>query len=596
METKGLRYEHLTNPCKNFCFLASTTLIDPKDGRQKIVLSSFVSRGTGGVIFIDPKAETAEWLELPGDEGAWALLPLNNEKLLVGTCGEKGYLHCLELKNRKWAKSLREEKETYIWNLILGNDGMIYGGTYPGCVLLQYNPREHILMNMGRMSKNPNNLYSRALWSLRNYLFINCGIENPHITLWDIEKGISKLFGKEKSQIKEIGFNYICTETEGKLDYYDNETFEPISQDKINPDLEQGKISEKEFFSKNSIHMVTEFKKDKLFGIRGQEYTIINRNNLPIETLKLNKMPVDAPATGILTVTADSKNRIWGSSNFGQTIFCYDPKNDSYFNTPSVCNRNGEVYGIRAINDKIFMTCYAGGDHVVYDPSRPWDQINNVNPKTLKSLYPDLIRPETKSVIGPDGALWTGWMAKYGVYGGGVSRVDPKTEEVKVWKDLIPEQGLGSIASGKSNLYFTTTGKGNGLPEKDEPLFLGVLNTKGELLYKKEYPKGRRLGLIETVGNLGLLNLDDEIIIFDCSTMEFLKTIKTKTPCTGIVRYTKDRAVLFCDHSLYMLMPKEGSLKYLLDLPGRISSATFDYSLTNLYFAYKTGLYRVVLQ
>jgi hypothetical protein len=59
-----------------------------------------------------------------------------NEKLLIGTCGTYEYLHCLDLATREWAEPLRDEKESYIWNLCVGSDGLVYGGTYPGCVLL----------------------------------------------------------------------------------------------------------------------------------------------------------------------------------------------------------------------------------------------------------------------------------------------------------------------------------------------------------------------------------------------------------------------------------------------------------------------------
>jgi hypothetical protein len=179
VENKKVKYEYLCDPCRNFCILGAITIRDPKDDREKVVLSSFVSGGTGGLVFIDPETQLGEWIELPGDEGAWALLSLDDKKLLVGTCGLKGYLHCLDLTSRTWAEPLRNENETYIWNLVQGSDGMVYGGTWPGCVLLQYDPEKHVLKNMGKMSRHSGNMYSRTVWSVRNYIFINCGMEKP---------------------------------------------------------------------------------------------------------------------------------------------------------------------------------------------------------------------------------------------------------------------------------------------------------------------------------------------------------------------------------------------------------------------------------
>jgi Gluconolactonase len=125
-------YKYLNDPCRNFCILASMALVDPVDGYEKFVLSSFVDGGTGILVFIDRITGEGEVVALPGDEGAWALLNVNNEKLLVGTCGLYGYRHKLDLKTRTWAEPLRDESETYIWNLVMGSDGRVYGGTWPG--------------------------------------------------------------------------------------------------------------------------------------------------------------------------------------------------------------------------------------------------------------------------------------------------------------------------------------------------------------------------------------------------------------------------------------------------------------------------------
>ncbi len=84
-----MKYSYLVDPCRNFCILASITIVDPKDGNEKVVLSSHVSGRTGGLVFIDPQKGEGEWVQFPGDEGAWALMNLNNESILVGTCGLK---------------------------------------------------------------------------------------------------------------------------------------------------------------------------------------------------------------------------------------------------------------------------------------------------------------------------------------------------------------------------------------------------------------------------------------------------------------------------------------------------------------------------
>ena len=96
-----MTYQRIGDPCRNFNILGSTTLIDPVDGREKVVLSNFAAGGTGNLIFLDPDTGEGEAIPLPGDEGAWAVLNLDNETLLVGTCPRSGYLHRLDLASRR---------------------------------------------------------------------------------------------------------------------------------------------------------------------------------------------------------------------------------------------------------------------------------------------------------------------------------------------------------------------------------------------------------------------------------------------------------------------------------------------------------------
>jgi hypothetical protein len=83
--TKG--YEYLEQPCRNFCFFKGILIQDPKDNKEKVVLSSFVAGGVGEVLIIDPESGEGETIKIPGDNGAWALFNYKNERLLVGTCG-----------------------------------------------------------------------------------------------------------------------------------------------------------------------------------------------------------------------------------------------------------------------------------------------------------------------------------------------------------------------------------------------------------------------------------------------------------------------------------------------------------------------------
>jgi len=601
-----LNYKYLGEPCRNFCILASIQITDPMDGREKIVLSSFVSGGTGRLIFIDIQSGSGESIGLPGDEGAWALLCLNNGKLLVGTCGLKGYLHCLDLKSRKWAESFRDENESYIWNLTLGSDGMVYGGTYPGCVLFRYNPEKHSFDNMGKMSPYVNNQYSRLVFGdVPGRIFINCGFEKPHVSVYDLKTCTVKPFGKEGAAIKDVNKDFICTVTGDEMDFYDPATLGQMNKTLSISNLKSLQLEDETPISA-FIHKIVNpdrdvrlpedagkilsFRNGDKAGVRGQEYFYIKKEDAGVQ---LKPIPVEAPATQILTLTSAHDGKLWGSSNFGQTIFSYDPADGTYWNSAAVCSRGGEVYGIRVIDGKVFMAAYAGGDHIVYDPAKPWDQMNNTNPVTLAQAGPDLIRPHGKSVIGPDGAFWTGWTAKYGVYGGGLTRVDTKTYEMKLWYDPIPEQSIEALAAGGKYLYFTTSGRGNGLKTKTGSFYLGVWDPEGELINRIQLPQGEP-GCLEVAGDYGVVAINKELKVFECNSMEFCSTIKLKDTCTCMIKTSENKVLVFCGAELFILDPANGENRLAGKLPGTVKTAAVNGN-GEIFFPVISQLYKLIL-
>ena len=594
-------YKYLNDPCRNFCILASTALIDPMDGHEKIVLSSFVDGGTGILVFIDRITGEGEAVSLPGDEGAWALLNINNEKLLVGTCGLFGYLHKLDLRTRTWSEPLRDKDETYIWNLVMGSDEKVYGGTWPGGVMLQYDVEGHTLKNLGRMSDVEENMYVREVYDgVPGYILFSCGTAEQHLGAWNVETGEIKRIGKSGAKMSEITDGYIRTIVDGKFEYYDPKTFQELEMNILKEAETAGKTAKAagasevkrvlEKFIPSGSKFVVELSDGSLAGVRGQEYFIIDKIGKKPE---LKRIPVEAPATQILTITSDEQGNIWGSSAFGQTIFSYKPSDNTYTNTPSVCESGGEVYGMRFAGGKLFMSSYAGGDHVVYDPSKSWDQINNVNPKTLDAVAPEFIRPTGRSVIGPDGAFWTGWSAKYGIYGGCLSRVETKVLAVESWKNLVPEQQIAWLAADDSYIYFTTNGEASGRKTKIEQFHFVVWDPYcGKIVKDVLLPDGINPRMVITVGGRALAVAGDKLLVFERGTMSFADTIEMTENCDVLIALPYGEVLAFCNTKLFLINISKNEVKYCGELPGSVLSAVVT-PVGDVYFVHKEHLYRL---
>ncbi|MEW6753196.1 MAG: hypothetical protein AB1505_19790, partial [Candidatus Latescibacterota bacterium] len=545
-----MRCQSVGQPCRNFQILGIERFREPRGGGEKVVLSNFAAGSTGCLVLVDPATGEGETLALPGDSGAWALLNWRDEKLLVGTCGQYGYLHCLDLASRTWAEPLRDPHETYIWNLCLGSDGMVYGGTYPGCVLLRYDPARHRLANLGRVSDNPDNLYSRMVYGgIPGHLLVACSAAEPHLALWSLASGTARRFGRPGATLREITADFICTQTDGELDLYDPRTFEPLEGDlshRLAPPARPLRYAGMGF----SVALAG----GGVLAVRGQEYYVDAGGPEPPA---LRPIPAARPPTSILTLVADAQGRLWGSAGFGQTIFRFDPRTGETWNSEVVCDRGGEVYGMAWARGRLHLACYSGGDHVVYDPSLPWDQLGNVNPRALEPA-PRLIRPAGKSVVGPDGHVWTGWMAPYGVYGGGLSRVDVETLQVTCWHDPVPGQAVAGVAADETYLYLITSGAANGLPTRQEPLHFAVWSPAGHVVWEHTFAPAEPLHFVAASAGRVLLAVADRIEVFDPAALRFERSLRPDAPCHHLARLGPERVAAFCGDELWRIDPASG--------------------------------------
>jgi outer membrane protein assembly factor BamB len=215
-------------------------------------------------------------------------------------------------------------------------------------------------------------------------------------------------------------------------------------------------------------------RKGELLGIRGQDYFVIKPGD---RTLRLRPIPAEGLGRPVLFLEADDKGRIWGGPHFGQTLFSFDPRTKKAVNTGVVSDAGGEVFDVAFLNGKVYAASYAGGDIICYDPGAKWDQYNHVNPRLLATVGPDFIRPNGGIVVGPDQKLYSGWMARYGTYGGAVAVTDPKTGKTERILNPLGAQAITGLAVDARSAYIGTSLSANGLPEKtgESPRF-GVLD------------------------------------------------------------------------------------------------------------------------
>src|SRR5690606_17875719 len=191
----------------------------------------------------------------------------HNEKLIIGTCTGTAYLHVFDLKTRTFAKPLIGGGESYFWQMAVASDDKVYGGTYPGCVLFQFDPRSNSLVNLGKVSDNPKNLYSRNVFTnTPGYVFIYYGLESPGVAYYDIEQKKIGRIGGQGDTVMNTNDEFICLENKGKLSFYSVRDFSPIKDTDGTLQRELQKPQSDDVLSDGRIA-----------NVRGQEYYVLEK-------------------------------------------------------------------------------------------------------------------------------------------------------------------------------------------------------------------------------------------------------------------------------------------------------------------------------
>ena len=513
---KYMKFEKVVMPSKNFNILGHIKIKDPKDGKEKIVMHTYSAAKCGMLVIFDPDDLTGESYETPGDFGSWALCE-HDGALLIGTCPKAALIYHFDLKSRKFkGEPAKAPGVTYIWNLDKASDGLIYGGTYAECRLMRYDPATYTITDLGRVDPDENNWYSRKVYgSVPGKVFIDCGYSTKRIFIYDLQTKTFSQFYKDGYQISYLTEDFACVVSDNnEYEFIDLKTGKKYHR--ISDTNETKTIAQDPRLAASKLHYAYTLENGDMVGFQGQEIYILRKSALEPE---FHQYPVTPPVTCAFGVNVDDDGKIWGSSSFGMTVFCYDPKTGETFNTLDVSTLGGECYGVVPYGGKLYFTAYAGGGHIVFDPKEPWNMRANINPKTVYTVAPDYIRPHTRSITNGDGVIWTGWMAKYGAYGGAITRWDVNSGEIKLFPDLIPENTIEALTIHKDAIIFVTAKSGNGLPSvHDVPKYICKMTFDGKIVQKNEVDKSP--GSLCVNGERGVISTGGELCLFNPETLE----------------------------------------------------------------------------
>ncbi len=494
----------LGKPCRARQILGGTVVRDRKTGREMFVITNMNEVSGAELIFIDVATGKARVFRAPAGAGSWNVREVRGDRLIVGTFYDGTFL-VFSLRSMRFIKHVRFANEQYLWNTAIGGDGKVYAGTYPGGRLGALDLDTYTVEDCGAPA--PPNLYLRYVSPTHDgRLLCSFMSEKPCEKLYDPR---TKAWSDVPDTIK--GVSMACV-WDGKFAagsrLFDGPNFTPRPPDfPVPPEsggpwgvdaalttetrliLRQGtavygwrkgdptltKLADLELRGGRYLG-VTEI--GRLLGIRGQDWFVCKPGDTD---LRLMPIPGDSTPRNLHFLRVAPDGRIWSGAPFGQTLCSLDPKTRKITNTSTICDAGGEVFDVAFRDRRLYAASYSGGDIVEYAPDGPWDQWNNRNPRTIASVAPGYIRPVGGIQFGPDGKLYSGWMAKYGAYGGAIAVTDPQTGKTDLIENPLGEQTVQGLAvdprPGVNVVYVGTSLGANGLPNKpNESARFGIVD------------------------------------------------------------------------------------------------------------------------
>lgn len=370
---------------------------------------------------------------LSSEMGSWGFTVDLEGRVYVGSY-YNAHLLRFDPKTEKWEDLGRPagESESFICKITTAKDGKIWGGTYPSAKLFSYEPKTGVSENFGRM--DPEQFYCYPTAADDGLIYCAIQFAKMDIVVFDPEKKTKTPLVPEESR-KPGRINLV----KGK----DGKIYVKLS-------------TSDQWFQINGERLVEIFKSDIPFpqsGLPdGRTFRLIDGDLLQIEnplTKERKEIPLRYEAAGayIFAVGAGQDGKVYGSSMLPLRLFAYDPSSNSLVNLGKASHATGEIYSMGSLNGKLYLCSYPEARLSVYDPNKPFRFGDNedANPRDLGPMGGELYRPRAM-VAGPHGNVYIGGYPDYGLLGGAISVYDPKKNEKRVYRHVIQNQSIASLA------------------------------------------------------------------------------------------------------------------------------------------------------
>jgi outer membrane protein assembly factor BamB len=453
---------------------------------------------------------------LPKADGAWDLAQSSDGTIYAPGANGSLFAH---VPGTQEVRDLGVvlEGENYLWSLTAGDNGEVFGATYPGCRVFRYHPKDGFSdVGNGPLVEKENYVRSLAYYPKTGMLYAGVGSKAHLIELnpktgkkkellpekfksyefvygLEIVPGVDgndRLFalitngsitlvynlktGVFEQEIEGMDMRAIVGDPNGKGVYLTSQSslkrFDPAEN------YQSAEILGEEVGTANAFH----------FGLDGKVYYLTSGANLfvfnPLDnSLTKNKLRIPGQPIPIHSLLTGPDGKIWSGGYLAGGNAAFDPKTGHSTFLPGL----DQTEAMSFFEDQIFFGIYPKGKFYVYDTKNTWAPKEG-NPKFLGQIenqsraFAHVVLPEKAKVV-------FGMIPEYGKLGGALVTYRVRTQKLESFESPVEKQAISALANaGDYILVGTTISGGLGIaPETQEARLVGWNSESGEKLFEQ---------------------------------------------------------------------------------------------------------------
>lgn len=514
----------------------------PTEESERIYFNFKQGGGKLFLIAVDPVTYEAKQYASPAGTGAWGFITGPDNKIYLGTHEgpapeDSGVILVFDPQHPE--KEIQvvgrpAESETYIWMYTIGQDGIIYGCTYPGAKLVSYDPKTGKLADLGVMDESQK--YTRSICTGPDgKIYLGVGYGRANVVVYDPATGEHhSILPDEYRSDPAQTVGSVWKGTDGNV-YVTAVKMETLNGDPQNGELtrpvsatlvvKEGQLVE----AANPPLAATRVTlKDGRTVSNAQidgTYDLVS----PDGTVEKHQFAYQGAGAGLFMVSNGPLGRIYGGTWMPNEMFWYDPATGTSENPGNPTEVGGEIYSMLDHRGLLYICAYPGSFLSKWDPAKPWNygREPNSNPRGFGPLGPGHLRPRAM-IHGPNGMIYIGSYPEYGRHGGSLGVWDPTQDRlIENYHPLIENQSVVSLVyDPKTELVFggssVAGGGGTDPVEPEAKSFAFDAKQKRLVLEDAPYPGSPCIRSLAIVGRriFGVSN-EDDLFVYDIDAKNY---------------------------------------------------------------------------